>query len=557
VIPYNLPDLTIANDHLSRLPGMVDAEQQDTKACGRHRMGRSVMDACFGAVDIGSNTVHLIVAATDGHRLTVLTNESVFVRLAGSVLNQGSIPDDRILKTAEAMLHLRNVAQSFGVQRIGVVATEVARTASNTRALLSAVQATTGLEPKVLSGLDEAMLTFRGVTHGRHLPASVAAADLGGGSLEIILAELGLGAWHTSQPIGAAYMHNEFVHEDPPRRGEIERLQAFVAKTLERELRTIPVQELLVCGGTANALMRLVQQDQGRAVGDRVLRLTDIDRALAVMLGEPAALVAKDFHLRQARARLLPAGATILRALIDRLHLEGLAVSPAGIHEGIILAMAHYGDEWLEAVRADTYVWGQQEQTARHMLSLGLDGVAPIETASGLATVGLKRSTDVVWHGLRDQVREMLQMRRKARAGDEDAIHDMRVGARRARTLLDAFAPCFAVAPTRHLRQSLKDIAGALGHVRDTDVAIADLRARLARADDQLAPALRQVLQAHLRLRERQRAILRRQLSRSQADRLMNQMSDLRLDPAKIVSVAAVRASADGARRSPLGEEAS
>lgn len=494
----------------------------------------------LAAIDIGSNTVHLIVAATDGEHIALLADESIFVRLASGVWSMGAIPEERIVASTQALLHLRDVARGYGAQRIIVVATEVARAAKNTSSLLQAIQATSGLEPLVLSGLDEATLTFRGVTHGRHLPANVAVADLGGGSLEIILAELGHGAWRTSLPVGSSFMHDRFVSSDPPQPDEVAVLRAHLADAFAAVPKLGHIEEVLVCGGTVNALMRLVQQAEGRAVGDRVLRRADLDHALGIMLQRPAALVAGNYRLRLERARLLPAGTVVLAALLDHLRLPGIIVSPAGIREGIILAAAHFGDGWLEGSRSDVYA-GRRDTTH---LSLPLeDPVSNGQAAVVFPAVpaAMEPAALVAWQQIHDQVEAMLAYRKDAMSGTEDAIHDMRVAARKLRTTLEIFAPCFPARPMRRLNRAIKRLASALGTVRDADVALANLRQRLSEADPELAPGLRFLITRQVELRRNGRGALRSRLRPVRIDRVRELLRGVRLDPQQIVRLAAVR----------------
>jgi len=503
------------------------------------------MYQCLAAIDIGSNTVHLVVAAMNGQQLTVLADDSIFVRLADGVWNLGYIPDERILSTNHALLHLRGIARSLGAQRIDVVATEVARTARNTAALLSAIEATTGLKPLVLSGMDEALLTFRGVTHGRHLPSTVAVADLGGGSLEVIIAELGNGTWRTSLPIGSAFMHDRFAPHDPPLSGEAAALETYLAETLSSIPKLNHVEGIIVTGGTVNALMRLVQQAQGRASGDRVLRRSDLDHAIHLMLAKPAAIIAADYRLRVERARLLPTGAIILAALIDHLHLPGILVSQAGIREGVLLAAAMYGDGWLEGVRAEAYPNTLlPEEQSRHISVPPLEIPQPITTHLDLPPLAWKPTAAVAWEMLNEQVESMLSYRQAVHDGDVEAVHDMRVVARRMRTVVDTFAPCFPSRETRRLRRAIKGIAQTLGGVRDADVALERLHAQVAEADPNLIPGLQVMIAQQAKARHRARRTLKAYLTAKRSNEVRELVAKLRFEPGNVISPTVVRSTA-------------
>lgn len=482
------------------------------------------MYQCLAAIDIGSNTVHIVVAATDGQHLTVLADESIFVRLAEGVWSLGFIPEARIRATVDAVNHLIGVAKSYGAERIIIVTTEVARKARNTSELISTIRVMCGIEPLVLAGPDEALLTFHGVTHGRHLPASVAVADLGGGSLEIIVAELGYGTWRTSLQLGSAFMFDRFALGDPPLPEAVAAEHAFVVETLAAIPQLNRVDELLVSGGTVNALMRLVQQMQGRASGDRILRRGDLDAALGVMLAKPAALVAAEYPLRAERARLLPAGTIVLAALVDRLHLPGIIVSPAGIREGIILAAAEYGDDWLEGARRGLSQGDFEDAEAADLPSPDGHHASPAHPAPPLA---LQPAADVAWSMLHDLTQEMLTYRKPALEWDVEAVHDMRVASRRLRTLIEVFQPCFPAPALRRLNKATQRVAQALGAVRDADVALEHLEARLREAEPELSPGLRYLIDAQRAVRRTARQRLRRALASERIDQLRALLADL------------------------------
>ncbi len=427
------------------------------------------MYKCLAAIDIGSNTVHLIVAGTYGSHITILADQSVFIRLADGVWNLGYIPEERIIATTQAILYLRDIARSFGAENLIVVATEVARAAGNTTALLNAIEATSGIHPLVLSGMDEATLMFRGVTHGRKLPINVGVADLGGGSLEIIISELGYGAWRTSMQVGSSFMRERFAIGDPPADEETGALQIYLQDVFGAVSRLSNIDEMLVCGGTVNALMRLTQQAQKRAVGDRVLRTDDIHNAIAIMRTKPAALIATEYHLRLERARLLPTGAMVLLALIERMHLPGIIVSEAGIREGIISSAAKYDDKWLEASRENAYNhnFSMDETAPRFYLQNHKNS---LKTASQLTISAFAAQQ------IRKLVRAAQKLRKNVLRGDKDAIHDMRIILRKLKTCLMVYSACFPAQPQRAALRIIKRMADVLGRARDEDAAIITLQ---------------------------------------------------------------------------------
>lgn len=494
------------------------------------------MYQCLAAIDIGSNTVHLAVAGIDGHHISILADQSIFVRLADGILTIGNIPEERILTTTQAILHLRNIARGYGAEQIIVVATEVARKAQNIPALMDAITATTGLKPLILSGLDEAMLTFRGATHARHLPSEVAVADLGGGSLEVIIVELGHSSWRTSLPVGSAFMHDRFTPDDPPAPSEIEAVQEYLHETLQTIPHIVRIQEMLITGGTVNALMRLIQQAQGRAIGDRHLRREDLDHALRIMLQEPAALIAERFRLRIERARLLPVGTAILGALLDYLNLPGIIVSPAGIREGIISAASIYGEDWLAGARENAY-----QHVYRKPASL-LSRLSTEEKRIELTSLAFQPATQVAWDLIHRQTLKMLAHRKAAREGNSKAIHDMRIDSRRLRTTIDIFAPCFASRPLRQFRDAVKNMAKLLGNVRDHDVAIAVLQQEINSTDISLHVLMQEFIAQHDQERTSAQISLQKRLSRKMARKTLEYLEALRLAPEAIIPVTTIRA---------------
>src|SRR5215467_5886525 len=162
----------------------------------------------FAAVDIGSNSVRLKIARLQGHRLHPAHEDREVTRLGDGVFRSGFLSPDAISDTVKVLRRFHRTAQQVGTDAVRVVATSALRDARNSRAFLEWVRSATGWKVEIISGLEEARLI-----------------DLGGGSCELTISANRHIRDTVSLPLGAVRLTNEFLHHDPPRKGELERLR--------------------------------------------------------------------------------------------------------------------------------------------------------------------------------------------------------------------------------------------------------------------------------------------------------------------------------------------
>ncbi len=143
------------------------------------------------AIDVGSNSVHLLLTELDGDAPAVLRDESVLLGLGAMVDLEGCIPDDGAAAAIEALIGYVEAAEDEGAESITLLATEPLRRASNRTHFCDAVEEATGLRLHVLSHEEEAMLTVLGVLDGEPVDEPLLVLDIGGGSSEIVLLEPG------------------------------------------------------------------------------------------------------------------------------------------------------------------------------------------------------------------------------------------------------------------------------------------------------------------------------------------------------------------------------
>jgi exopolyphosphatase / guanosine-5'-triphosphate,3'-diphosphate pyrophosphatase len=283
-------------------------------------------------IDIGSNTTRLLVADCVTGALVEVHQERAFTRIGKGLAVSGTIGTDKIEEVVAVVLGQIAVARAHGAREIRGVATAAIRTASNGAALVAAIAAGTGLEVEIVSAEDEARLAFRGAA--AMLEPETAAGcrqlgviDVGGGSSEVVVGSApDRVGWWASVPIGSGALTDHCLHSDPPTLAELESARHEVTAALAGLAPPCP-QVAVAVGGSATSL--------GRVAGP-VLDTAALERALAVLAGEPATAVAARFLIDPQRALLLPAGLLILQGA-SRLLEATIQVGRGGIREGVLL----------------------------------------------------------------------------------------------------------------------------------------------------------------------------------------------------------------------------
>ena len=285
----------------------------------------------FACIDIGSNTTRLLVADADGGSLTERLAERVFTRIGRSLRETGRIPPEKVGETVDVVCAQARTARELGAREIVAVATAAIREASNRDELIAAVRERSGLELRVLSGPEEARLSFVGAT--RSLPArdtgTVAVVDVGGGSTEIAVGSGdGVVEWCESFRVGSGSLADSYLRSDPPAPGELESVREHVSGVLE-SARPPGADSAAAVGGTATSLGRLVGPE---------LSGPALERGVTLLSEMTVAEAAQRFALDPERVRLLPAGILGLAAVSDRLGLP-LQIAQGGLREGVILEL--------------------------------------------------------------------------------------------------------------------------------------------------------------------------------------------------------------------------
>jgi exopolyphosphatase/guanosine-5'-triphosphate,3'-diphosphate pyrophosphatase len=303
----------------------------------------------LGAIDIGTNSVRLLVADVDGAgadaALETLDRRVHITRLGQGVDETRHLRPDAIGRTLDVLREYRSVLDELGVRRIRATATSAARDAANRDDFFQPAAEVLGFEPELIPGDEEARLSFLGATSQLSEPAPYLVVDIGGGSTEFIVG--------TREPegvisvdTGSVRLTEQYVTSDPPEPEELSAAHSIVRDHLADVEREIPaVREAATLVGLAGTITTVAAVELGLAEYDRDkihhFRLTkaaaeDVFRTLATETIEQRR---HNPGLDPGRADVIVAGALELVTIMRALGFDTMVVSESDLLDGIIRAL--------------------------------------------------------------------------------------------------------------------------------------------------------------------------------------------------------------------------
>ena len=302
----------------------------------------------LGVLDVGSNTVHLqVVDAHPGARPSPATNQKVELRLHEYLNKEGEITAEGVALLEESIADAISHAKEFQTEEILAFATSAIRDAKNGKEILDQINKKFEIDLQVLSGDDEAQMTFLAVrrwlgwSSGRLL-----VLDIGGGSLEIAVGDDERAEATVSLPLGASRLTREYLDSDPHTSKEIKALETFVydaiKQSLPEDISKHIADHFVATSKTFRTLARLGEhwfEDNPKHL--KINSLTKMIPKLQEMSNKQRAELP---GVSQSRARQIVAGAIVARTVMERLHINELEICPWALREGIVLRWL----DWME-----------------------------------------------------------------------------------------------------------------------------------------------------------------------------------------------------------------
>jgi exopolyphosphatase/guanosine-5'-triphosphate,3'-diphosphate pyrophosphatase len=303
------------------------------------------------AVDIGTNSTRLLVADVDDGRITDIERATRITRLGEGVDERRRLLPVPIARVRNVLTDYRRRIEALGTERTLAIATSAIRDAENGEAFLGEIEWSYGFATRLLSGHEEALMTYRGVTSERELEAGTVIIDIGGGSTELIAGEPDGVRWHDSLDIGSVRLTERFLHSDPPTAAELDtcgaHARALLGERIPDEIRSATTTAIGVAGtitSIAALALGLEKYDRDRVHGSR-LSAEELSEQLNRLAAVPLAERRTFGPLDPDRAPVIVAGAVIAREALAFFGLDALQISERDILDGAALAAAELPEQ--------------------------------------------------------------------------------------------------------------------------------------------------------------------------------------------------------------------
>jgi exopolyphosphatase/guanosine-5'-triphosphate,3'-diphosphate pyrophosphatase len=296
------------------------------------------------ALDLGTNTTRLLVADVADGRVDDVERRVQITRMGEAVDSRRRLLPLPIARVRNSLTEYRRALERLGAERALAVATSAVRDADNGEAFLGEVEWSYGFTTRLLTGDEEALLTFRGATLGRRVERPTLVVDLGGGSTELIVGDRSDVQFHVSVDAGSVRMTERYLRSDPPTSLYLEQcaraVRALLAEHVPDEVRP---DAAIGVAGTITTLAALAQNlpeyDPARVHGYR-LSAEAVAEQLARLATLPLNYRQELPALEPGRASVIVAGAVILREVLVYFGLGEIEASERDLLHGVALEAA-------------------------------------------------------------------------------------------------------------------------------------------------------------------------------------------------------------------------
>lgn len=288
-----------------------------------------------GVVDVGSNTIRLSIYHCEGGRMKLLLNKKEMAGLAGYV-KDGALSSVGIQVACRVLSGFRSLLDNFGIPDLYVFATASLRNIVNTDEALNAILASTGLSVDLLTGAEEAQLSFRGAALDSGAEEGV-LADIGGGSTELVIFQNGAVVSGCSLPVGSLSLYSKYVDGLFPTQAERRAIRERIAAELEKGAAPHACRHLVGVGGTIRAAAKLCSDLYGADRDSPTLPAEELRSLYKALKKGDQATLRQILRSVPDRVHTILPGLLILNTVLKAYGVETVSISSCGVREGYLL----------------------------------------------------------------------------------------------------------------------------------------------------------------------------------------------------------------------------
>jgi exopolyphosphatase/guanosine-5'-triphosphate,3'-diphosphate pyrophosphatase len=290
-----------------------------------------------GVVDLGTNSTRLLLADVDDGAVRELDRRLEITRLGEGVDTGRRLLPEAVARVRNVLTDYRRAVEAAGAERTLAFATSAVRDAENGEAFLGEVEWSYGFTTRLLTGHEEALLTFRGVAAGREIDDGTLVVDVGGGSTELIVGGAAGVSFHESYDLGCVRLSERFP-DDPAG------CAAFVRQTLAEGVPPgVRPRTAIGVAGTITQLATLdlgLEREEPDVVHGHVLSSEAVRALLDRLASMPVDEIRRERGMHPERAPVIVAGTVVVLETLRHFSLDGLEVSEHDIMHGAALAAA-------------------------------------------------------------------------------------------------------------------------------------------------------------------------------------------------------------------------
>ena len=305
------------------------------------------MNLISAAVDIGSHTARLLGAKvfSENGKLCLIPEltRRDYIFIASEMSSDKVIEKSSISRTITTIKNYTDLALSYNASQVNGIVTGVIREAVNRDDFVRQLNHIDGFNCRIISGEEEAILTLKGVANSLEMPPDFILFDLGGGSTEFIFSGKDSTPKVISLPLGCSTLTKRFLEKDEKGKNVFSKINKYIMEIMHRETGAYSSKNLIGTGGTVAsvaAICKNIRLDHinYKSLHKQEISFFEVDSLYSRVINTSTTQMINNMHIEEARAKVLPAGLSILRYIMLYMKAESLTVSMSGLLEGIILS---------------------------------------------------------------------------------------------------------------------------------------------------------------------------------------------------------------------------